>query len=242
MLRTAAALIIGNEILTGKIADTNTMFLAKGLFEMGIELRRVLIVPDIISIIASELNALRSSHDIVFTSGGIGPTHDDVTIEAVAQAFQRPIVRSGAVESLIRQHYGDRATDAHFQMANMPEGAETVRSAEVPWPTIVIDNVYLLPGVPEIFEKKFKSLRKRFDHGRQFHSKAVYTMCGECELAQLLAKIAEQMPHVTIGSYIKWNSEDYRTKITFDGNDQAAILKAADLLTSALDPKQIVNR
>ena len=129
MPRTAAALVIGNEILSGKIADTNTTFLARGLFELGIELRRVVICPDEIATIGKELTALRAAYDLVFTSGGVGPTHDDVTIEGVAESFDRPVVQSEAVAKMIRHYYGDRTTDAHLRMPNMPEGAEMIR----PW-------------------------------------------------------------------------------------------------------------
>lgn len=242
MSRTAAALVIGNEILSGKITDTNTAFLARGLFELGIELRRVVVCGDEVDTIVRELNALRSTHDLVFTSGGVGPTHDDVTIEGVAAAFDRPVVRSEAVEKVIRHYYGERATDAHFRMANMPEGGEMLRSAEAPWPTVVIENVYVLPGVPEIFKLKFTDLRKRLDHGHEFHSQAVYTQSGEGEIASLLEAIATKFPGVMVGSYVKWQAEDYRTKVTFDGNNPDTIAKAVDMLLETLDPALVVRR
>jgi len=241
MPRTAAALIVGNEILTGKIPDTNTAFLARGLFELGIELRRVVVCPDEVDVISRDLTQLRASHDLVFTSGGVGPTHDDVTIEGVAASFGRPIVRSAAVEKMIRQYYGDRATDAHFRMANMPEGSEMIRSSEAPWPTVVIENVFVLPGVPEIFELKFTDLRKRLDEGHQFHCKTVYTSSGEGEIASLLERIAEAFPGVMVGSYLKWRAEDYRTKVTFDGHDRDAVAKAAEMLITELDPTLFVR-
>lgn len=242
MPRTAASLVIGNEILSGKIADTNTTFLARGLFELGIELRRVVICPDEIATIAKELTELRASHDLVFTSGGVGPTHDDVTIEGVAESFDRPVVQSEAVAKMIRHYYGDRTTDAHLRMANMPEGAEMIRSSDAPWPTVVIENVFVLPGVPEIFELKFADLRKRLDEGQEFHSLAVFTLSGEGEIAGLLERIAKSFPGVMVGSYVKWKAEDYRTKVTFDGNDQAAVAEAADMLIDELAPAMFVRR
>jgi molybdenum cofactor synthesis domain-containing protein len=242
MTRTAAALVIGNEILSGKIVDTNTTFLARGLFELGIELRRVVVCPDEIATISRDLSELRSAHDIVFTSGGVGPTHDDVTIEGVADSFEKPVVRSEAVEKMIRHYYGDRTTDAHLRMANMPEGAEMIRSSEAPWPTVVIDNVFVLPGVPEIFELKFTDLRKRLDQGQEFHSQAVFTLAGEGEIASLLERIATDFPGVMVGSYVKWRAPDYRTKVTFDGNDLQAVSKAADMLVAELDSELFVRR
>lgn len=242
MPRTAAALIIGNEILSGKIVDTNTTFLARGLFELGIELRRVVVCRDEVGTIARELTELRDAHDLVFTSGGVGPTHDDVTIEGVAESFGRPVVRSEGVANMIRHYYGDRTTDAHLRMANMPEGAEMIRSSEAPWPTVVIENVFVLPGVPEIFELKFTDLRKRLDDGREFHSEAVFTLAGEGEIASLLERIAEAFPGVMVGSYVKWKADDYRTKITFDGNDDAPVKRAADMLVDELAPALFVRR
>lgn len=242
MTRTAAALVIGNEILSGKIVDTNTTFLARGLFELGIELRRVVVCPDEVDTISRDLSELRTSHDLVFTSGGVGPTHDDVTIEGVAESFGRPVVRSEAVEKMIRHYYGDRATEAHLRMANMPEGAEMIRSSEAPWPTVVIDNVFVLPGVPEIFELKFTDLRRRLDQGQEFHSQAVFTLAGEGEIASLLERIATDFPGVMVGSYVKWRAPDYRTKVTFDGNDLQAVTKAADTLVEELESELFVRR
>lgn len=242
MPRTAAALVIGNEILSGKIADTNTAYLAKGLFELGIDLRRVIVCPDDIAMIAEDLNALRAEHDVVFTSGGVGPTHDDVTIEGVAAAFGREVVRSTAVAKLIMRYYGERVTEAHLRMANMPEGAEMLRSSEAPWPTVVIDNVYVLPGVPEIFTLKFNDLRKRLDDGSGFCSQAVYTQADEGDIAGCLERIAEGHPGVMVGSYVKWQAGDYRTKVTFDGQDEDAVKRAADTLVAELDPALFVRR
>ncbi len=242
MSRTAAALIIGNEILSGKIVDTNTTFLARGLFELGIELRRVVVCPDEIDTISEELSQLRQTHDLVFTSGGVGPTHDDVTIEGVAASFERPVVRSEGVAKMIREYHGDKTTEAHLRMANMPEGAEMIRSSNAPWPTVVIENVFVLPGVPEIFELKFNDLRKRLDDGQEFHSQAVFTLSGEGEIASLLEQIAESFPGVMVGSYVKWKAKDYRTKVTFDGNDPDAVAKAADMLVDELAPDLFVRR
>ena len=242
MRRTAAALIIGNEILSGKIADTNTTYLARGLFELGIELRRVVVCPDEIDTISRELSELRTSYDLVFTSGGVGPTHDDVTIEGVAASFDRPVVQSEGVAKMIRHYYGERTNDAHLRMANMPEGGEMIRSSDAPWPTVVIENVFVLPGVPEIFELKFKDLRRRLDQGQEFHSHAVFTLSGEGEIASLLEQIAKAFPGVMVGSYVKWQADDYRTKVTFDGNDRGAVERAADMLIGELAPDLFVRR
>ena len=136
MPRNAAALIIGNEILTGKIPEGNLHVLARELRLLGIELRRAIVCPDEIEVIADDLTALRDSHDHVFTSGGVGPTPDDVTLPAVARSFGCPLVRSPLIEGLIRGYWGDRVTEGHLRMADVPEGAELLSNPEVIWPVV----------------------------------------------------------------------------------------------------------
>src|SRR5262245_46798392 len=152
MARTAAALIIGNEILTGKIREENLSFLGAELFGMGIALRRVIVCPDDVEIIASDLNLFRTTQDLVFMSGVVGPTHDDVTLPAVALAFDRPLARSSLIEGLIRGYWGERTTEEHLRMADVPEGANLLYNPDMPWPVITVENVFVLPGVPEIFK------------------------------------------------------------------------------------------
>lgn len=241
MARTAAALIIGNEILTGKVQEQNVAFLAKELFALGVELRRVIVCPDVIETIVADLDALRSAHDVVFTSGGVGPTHDDVTIAAIARAFGRRVVRAAEVEALIRRYYGDRCTEEHLRMADMPEGAELVKNAEMPWPTVLVGNVYVMPGVPEIFRAKFPVLRERLREGTPFVSRAVYTKLDEGALAAVLDRIAAEHADVAIGSYLEWGEVRYKVKLTFDGKDKAAVDRAADALLAALPQDQIVH-
>ncbi|MCB9661389.1 MAG: competence/damage-inducible protein A [Sandaracinaceae bacterium] len=242
MPKTAAALMVGNEILTGKIEDTNTRYLARLLFELGVSLRQVVVCPDEEPIIVRELNALRSSHDMVFTSGGVGPTHDDITIDAVAAAFGRPVVESPEIAGMIRAHFGAAVTPAHLRMANMPEGAELVRSARSGWPTVVCENVYILPGVPEIFERKLDALRERLDEGQRFFNHTVYTRCDEGEIAELLTSLTFAHPDVTIGSYLVWSDPAYRVRVTFDSVDADKSAAAADAFVEAIPPEKLVRR
>ncbi|MCA9534670.1 MAG: competence/damage-inducible protein A [Myxococcales bacterium] len=242
MPKTAAALMVGNEILTGKIEDTNTRYLARVLFELGVALRQVVICPDETDIIVRELNALRAAHDMVFTSGGVGPTHDDITIDAVAAAFGRPVVESPEIAAMIRSHFGDIVTPAHLRMANMPEGSELVRSARSGWPTVVCENVYILPGVPEIFERKLDALRERLDEGQRFFNHTVYTHCDEGEIAELLTTLTFAHPAVTIGSYLVLSDPTYRVRVTFDSVDALASQVAADAFTAALPVEKLARR
>ncbi len=238
-------MIIGNEVLTGKVQEANVSHLARLLFELGVELRRVIVCPDEIDVIANDLNALRGSHDLVFTSGGVGPTHDDVTIKAVAHAFDRPVVRSAEVEALLRRHYerkGRPVTDADLRMADVVQGARLIRRADIVWPTLVLENVYVLPGVPEIFRLKLEALRDEIGTSDGFVGAAIYTRCEESSIAHRLEELAAQHPNVTIGSYLKWRGEDYRVKVTFDGRDAAEVTAAADAFVASIASDEFVRR
>jgi molybdenum cofactor synthesis domain-containing protein len=224
MARTAAALIIGNEILSGKVSEQNVFVMAKELFGLGVELRRIIVCPDEIPVIVRDLRELSSAHDIVITSGGVGPTHDDVTIKAVARAFDSEVVRSPQYEELLRAHYGERLTAMHLRMADVPRGSRLISTAETSWPTVVMKNVYVFPGVPQIFQYKFPVMRDELRDSARFFSHAVFVALDEPALAPLLDELAAKHTEVSIGSYLHWGDDaDYRTKLTIDGRDQALV-------------------
>jgi len=223
---TAAALVVGNELLSGKVRDENVFALAIALRELGITLDRVVMVLDDIDVIAREVRQLSETHDVVFTSGGVGPTHDDLTVEGVARAFGVPIVRNARMDAMLRAHYRERCTEGHLRMALVPEGSELATNDEVTWPAVIMRNVWLLPGVPEIFRMKLALLRERLVAGTPFVSRSVYTNMDEGELKQLLDEVVHGHPGVEVGSYPKWSDPAYRTKLTFDGRDAAAVQAA----------------
>jgi molybdenum cofactor synthesis domain-containing protein len=232
MAKTAAALIIGNEILTGKVAEQNIFVMARELFALGVELRRIVVCPDEIPTIVKELRELKTNHDIVITSGGVGPTHDDVTIKAVAAAFDQKVVRALPYEALLREYYGERLTDMHLRMADVPEGARLLATPELRWPTVAVDNVYVMPGVPQIFRAKMAILREELKGSGTFFSHAVYVALDEPTLAPLLDRLAAAHPDVNIGSYLHWGDDaDYRTKLTIDGRSAELVERCyADML------------
>src|SRR5580658_3977240 len=147
--KTAAMLIIGNELLSGKVEDANLAVLARELRVLGVRLRRVVMVLDDIDTIAREVRLLSDTHDWLFTSGGVGPTHDDVTIEAVAKAFGVPVVTSEPMADMLRAHYKERCTEGHLRMALVPRGASLETTEEIKWPTIRIGYTWVMPGIPE---------------------------------------------------------------------------------------------
>jgi molybdenum cofactor synthesis domain-containing protein len=234
--RTAAVLIIGNEILSGKVEEANLAVLARALRPIGVALRRVVVVPDEIDVIAAEVLALSATHDALLTSGGVGPTHDDVTVEAVAKAFGVRVVVAPEMEALLRGHYKERCTDGHLRMALVPEGAVLESTDDVRWPTIRLHNVWLMPGIPEVFQMKVPVVVAKLGEGQRFVSSAVYTKMDEGDLKPLLDRVVASYPDVDVGSYPKWADPTYRTKLTFDGQDEARVHAARDAFVATLPP------
>jgi molybdenum cofactor synthesis domain-containing protein len=240
--KTAAALIIGNELLSGKVDEANLGVLARALRGVGVRLDRVVMVEDDVDVIAREVKALSSTHDWLFTSGGVGPTHDDVTIEAVAKAFDVPVVSDPALETMIRGHYQTRVTDGHLRMALVPEGSALETLPEVPWPTVRFGNTWVMPGVPEAFRMKIPVVVAQVRGGPAFVSRAVFTKMDEGDLKPLLDRVVRDFPDVDVGSYPKWNDPTYRTKLTFDGTEEARVSAAHDAFVATLpagEPQKI---
>jgi molybdenum cofactor synthesis domain-containing protein len=232
--KTAAALIIGNELLSGKVDEANVGVLARALRGLGVLLARVVMVPDDIAVIAAEVRALSASHDWLFTSGGVGPTHDDVTVDAVAKAFGVAVVTDPDLEAMIRRHYAGRVTTGHLRMALVPEGATLETVPEVPWPTVRMANTWVMPGVPEAFRMKIPVVIARLSGARAFVSHAVYTKMDEGDLKPLLDAVVARYPDVEVGSYPKWGDPSYKTKLTFDGLDEPRVIAARDAFVVTL--------
>jgi molybdenum cofactor synthesis domain-containing protein len=235
--KTAAALVIGDEILSGKVDEANVAVLARTLRPLGIELRRVVVVKDDIETIAAEVRLLAKSHDWLFTSGGIGPTHDDVTIEAVARAFGVPVVPSPLMEQMLRDHYRERCTAGHLRMALIPAGASLEVTDVIRWPTVRFENTWIMPGIPEVFRMKIPVIVHRLTAagtGRPFVSHAVYTKMDEGDLKPLLDAVVAMFPDVAVGSYPRWMHAAYKTKLTFDGRDESRVLAARDAFVGML--------
>lgn len=239
---TAALLLIGNELLSGKVQEANLAELAKLLRRLGVDFRRAVMVQDDVETIACEVKQLGSTHDWVFTSGGVGPTHDDVTIEAVAKAFGRKVVLDPTLEEQIRTHYGDRVREGHLRMALVPEGCALEVTEEVPWPVVRIENTWVLPGVPEAFRRKLEVIEKVWADvagiSAPFLSRAVYVRLDEGELMPLLEKVVTLYPAISVGSYPKWFDPSYKTKLTFDGKDADMLEEAFNAFLALLPPNE----
>jgi molybdenum cofactor synthesis domain-containing protein len=230
---TAAIIVIGDEVLSGKVEELNARFLVRELRSLGVAVRRIEIIPDVTDTIVAAVRSASAAFDHVFTSGGIGPTHDDLTIPAIATAFGVPAVRHPELADMIR---AVSQQERNLRMADIPEGATLLRgpgTAESCWPVIAIHNVYVLPGVPSILQRKFAMIRERF-RGAPFFSRAVYSQAGEGVIADMLDKAAADFPAVAIGSYPHIDATDHKVMITLDGRDKALVDRACDQIVAGL--------
>ena len=224
MPKTAGILLIGNEILSGKVIDANAAYLCRELRPLGVDVRRITVIPDEVDLIAREVAHLSREFDVVFTSGGVGPTHDDVTMEGVARAMGVPVVRHPHLAGLLERHLGARLTEAHLKMADVPQGCDLVGES-LRFPSIQVKNVYVLPGVPEIFREKFEALRDRF-RDEPFHLKNVFVSIGEGTLADFLNGLLRDFPVLMLGSYPEFGNPEYRVKVTLESRDRDYVERA----------------
>ncbi|MBV6650835.1 MAG: competence/damage-inducible protein A [Hoeflea sp.] len=226
---TAAALAIGDELLSGRTRDKNIGHLAELLTAAGIELREVRIVPDEQDRIVEALNALRSRYDYVFTSGGIGPTHDDITADAVAAAFSVECTHDAAALALLGAHYAERGlefTEARRRMARMPVGARHIDNPVSRAPGFVIGNVHVMAGVPSVFQAMLDNVLPTLNTGVKILSDKVSCPYGEGDIGDPLSAIAKAHPDVNIGSYPRFSGDSFSTEIVIRGRDSVAIRAA----------------
>ncbi|GIW41311.1 MAG: molybdenum cofactor biosynthesis protein [Candidatus Binatia bacterium] len=237
--KTAALVVIGNEILSGKVVDTNSSFLAQELRKLGVALRRITVVPDEPEEIAEAIRAVYRTHDVVFTSGGVGPTHDDVTIEGIARGLGRKVVRHPEMERMLREFFGEKVNDARLKMAEIPEGAELLFDGGMNFPTLVVENIYILPGIPELFRAKFLAIKDRFAVD-PYYMRVVYTGEPESSIAEALNATQAAFPELLLGSYPKLDA-DYRVRITLESKDPEYLERAFRHLLETLPPGSVLR-
>ena len=233
---TAAILLIGNEILSGKVEDENARYLVRQLRDRGVAVGRIEIVPDDLDDISRSVRALADRFRWVFTSGGVGPTHDDVTLPAIAAAFGRTMVRDAVLEGHMRRVAGTDLHPRDLRMADIPAGARLeygTGAGTANWPVVVVENVWILPGVPRIFRRKFDSIRELFT-GPSFHARAIYSKQPEGAIADALDAVVAAFPTVDIGSYPHVDALEYKVKITLDGRDMTSVEGATAALMERL--------
>jgi FAD synthetase len=240
MPKTAGIILVGNEILSGKIVDANASYLCKELRALGVEVRRITVIPDEVDLIAAEVARFASDYDVVFTSGGVGPTHDDVTIEGVARAAGVPVIRHPALVALLQGYYRGAATEAQLKMAEVPDGAELLVDESVRFPTILMRNVYVLPGVPEIFRRKFDAIRERF-RDEPIFLRNVFVRIGEGILADHLNGLLRDFPELLLGSYPEFSNPEYKVKVTLESRDRGFLERALEEFLKRLPAESVVR-
>jgi molybdenum cofactor synthesis domain-containing protein len=250
----AAVLLIGNELLSGKIRDQNGHELARMMRRRGIRLLEMCTVEDDLAAIGEALRRLLARVPLVFTSGGVGPTHDDVTMEAIARAIGRPLRRDPDMERTLRGHFGAGITDAALKMADLPEG--TVLTAGRGWPVMRIDldpppgadpggrRIYVLPGIPELCRAKIEALEKipgELPDAGGWALETLHTEMDESDLAAALNRVVADFTDVEIGSYPRWLSDERGrlrcvVRVTFEaiGVHAGLARQARDALARAL--------
>ena len=233
---TAALVVIGDEILSGRTQDRNVAQLATWLNAQGIRLAEVRIVPDVQGAIVEAVNTLRARNDYLFTTGGIGPTHDDITVDAIAAALGVPVVIHPEARAALETHYAQRGglTEARLRMARVPEGAELIPNPMSGAPGIRIGNIFVLAGVPHIAAGMIAGLSGTLEGGRPLVSRTIGCWVPESEVADLLGAVERAHPGVAIGSYPFFREGRVGANFVIRATDPALVDTCAEALRNAL--------
>jgi molybdenum cofactor synthesis domain-containing protein len=222
---TVALIIIGNEILTGRTQDANTPWIAQNLMALGVILHQVRVVPDIEGEIIAAVNELRGKVDYVFTTGGIGPTHDDITAEAIAKALGVELELNHKAYDILVRHYGSEelVTEPRKKMAMIPVGAALISNPVSGAPGFQIGNVFVMAGVPKIMQAMFDDIKTRIAHGKPVLSATVACSLLESQVAEPLAEIQGRYGQVSIGSYPYFKIGNTGLSLVLRSNDSKAL-------------------
>jgi molybdenum cofactor synthesis domain-containing protein len=243
---TAGIVVIGDEILTGKFADENAAFLISELRMLGVELRRIVVIPDELDDIAATVVDVAARVTYVFTSGGVGPTHDDLTMAGIARGFGTRVVRHPELEAKVRGYWGDKLAEPNLRLADVPEGAQLVygplsaatNDPAALWPVVSYRNVFILPGVPALFRRKFVDIRDRFRAEPMAVARA-YLNAEEGEIADDLHAIVAAFPAVKVGSYPRFAEKEFRVLVTFESRAMADVTGALAMLVERLGARVV---
>lgn len=232
---TAALVLVGTEILSGKIRDENGAYLLRELRALGVETRRVEVVPDEEDLIVDAVLRCRKVARHVFTSGGIGTTHDDVTVPAVARALGRRVIHHPEIVALLRGHWGDALNPVKLRLAEVPEGAELVwgEPRTLRFPAILVDEVLILPGVPSLFVEKVDAAKERY-RAPPIVLSNIYISVGETTIAETLTEATHRFAGISIGSYPRFDDPDHKVRVTVESRDAALVAACTEWLVEAL--------
>jgi molybdenum cofactor synthesis domain-containing protein len=240
MAKTAGILIIGSEVLSGKVADENSPYLVRELRTLGVDVRRIVTIPDELPVIVRDVRTMAREHDFVFTTGGVGPTPDDLTIPAVAQAFDRPLVRHPLLEAVLRRHYGPGITAAQLRMAEVPDGSRLVGEGDISFPVLAYENIFIFPGVPEAVRRKFARISEQFREA-PYVLRRIYLRCDEGEIAADLYRALDRFPALQLGSYPILHNSDHNVLLTLESKQADEVDAALRFLLDCLPTSMVVR-
>jgi molybdenum cofactor synthesis domain-containing protein len=240
MSKTAGIVIIGNEVLSGKTQDINSHFFCTELRRLGVEVQKISTIQDEIELIGQEVATFSQRYDYVFTSGGVGPTHDDVTIDGIAHGFGLKVVRHPDIERRMRQRLGNQVNEARLRMANVPDGAKLLATEALFAPIVNIRNVYIFPGIPSILQERFHAIKEMF-RDTPYYLKNVYVRYGEGVIAEMLNELLVKFPKLMLGSYPVLDVPEYKVKVTLESKDQSYLDQALQAFIASL-PNDAVHR
>ena len=238
MAKTAGIIVIGNEILSGKTRDENSPYLARELRDLGVDVRKISVIPDELHLISGEVRSFSSSYDHVFTTGGVGPTHDDLTMAGIAAAFGRSTHRHPELEEALRQYYSANLVGGNLRMADIPEGARLVGGKGMWFPVTADENIFMFPGVPEILQRKFERIKEMFREA-PFHLREVYLRADEGRIADILHRVLARFPDLLLGSYPYFDNPVYSIKLTLESKDAGYLGEAHAMLLAELAKIQL---
>jgi len=240
MSKTAGIVIIGNEVLSGKTQDINSHFFCTELRRLGVEVQKISTIQDEIELIGQEVATFSQRYDYVFTSGGVGPTHDDVTIDGIAHGFGLKVVRHPDIERRMRQRLGNQVNEARLRMANVPDGAKLLATEALFAPIVNIRNVYIFPGIPSILQERFHAIKEMF-RDTPYYLKNVYVRYGEGVIAEMLNELLVKFPKLMLGSYPVLDVPEYKVKVTLESKNQSYLDQALQAFIASL-PNDAVHR
>ena len=238
--KTAGIIIIGNEILSGKVQDINSFYLASELRGLGVDVQRITVIPDDTVVIGQEAVLFSGKYDYVFTSGGVGPTHDDVTMAGIARGFQVSLKQDSKITNLFSARYGSTMNQSVLKMAMVPEGSTVEFHDSMKFPVVSFRNIYIFPGIPEYMQNKFSMIREKF-RTSAFHLKRLYLNCHESVIAGALNAIVEKYGDVTIGSYPVLGMADFQVIVTAETKCEESLRQALDDLVQTFPENCLIK-
>ena len=238
--KTFGIIIIGNEVLSGKTLDTNSNYLCKELYEIGMECKEVTVIQDVEGAIIEKVNLFRDKYDFVFTTGGIGPTHDDITSQSISKAFNDNLVLNKIAKKRLEKHYSDETlTSARLKMAYLPSKSIIIDNPVSIAPGFSIENVHVFPGVPKIFQVMLKEFIKKVGKQKKFFKKNITTEIPEGIFAEFVGDVQKKYPDIEIGSYPFFHAGKLGVSIVLRSEDQSKIDDCSSEIKDFIKKKKI---